>query len=142
MSYDLAVWVGDPPESDQAAAERYAALVPLLEQPAPEPPHPALLAFADELLARYPDIDEEAGEDSPWSEGPLKNDIVGSFFYFPMRYGSVQEAVPLIVEHAAAHHLVCFDPQTERLLTPAAKRHRNPFKRRSDFGNERPHREE
>ena len=131
MSYDLAVWVGDPPESDQAAAEKYGAFVPLLEQPPSEPPHPTLLAFADDLLARYPDIDDEAGEDSPWSEGPLKSDIVGSFFYFPMRYGSVHEAVPFIVERAAAHKLVCFDPQTERLLTQAAKDRRNPFKRRT-----------
>ena len=130
MSYDLAVWVGEPPASDAVAAERYAALVPLLEQSTGEEAHPTLIAFADDLLARYPDSTEDAGQDSPWSVGPLKSDIIGSFFYFPMRYGSVEEAVPFIVEHANAHDLVCFDPQTERLLTPVAKRGMNPFKRR------------
>lgn len=131
MSYDIAVWVGDAPASHADAAERYAALMPLLEQPPAESQQPTLVAFADDLLARYPDITEDAGEDSPWSTGPLKNEIVGSLFYFPMRYSAAQATIPFIVERATAHDLVCFDPQTERLLTPAAKRRTNPFKRRS-----------
>jgi hypothetical protein len=130
VSYDIAVWVGEPPESDEAAASRFAELGHLLEQPPRgAAPDSTVVAFADDLLDRYADITEDAGEDSPWSTGPLKNEILGSLFYFPMRYDKAEEALPFIVERATARQLVCFDPQTERLLTPPAKRRRTIFGR-------------
>jgi hypothetical protein len=116
----MAVWVGSRPDSDGAATGTFRALTELVEQGTDEQPHLTLIAFVDELLARYPDLTEDAARDCPWSIGPLKDEIIGSFLYIPMGYGSVEDVVPFIVDRATAHGLVCFDPQTERLLTPAA----------------------
>lgn len=120
MSYDIAVWAGEPPASDDAAAARYAELCNLFEEPPEELPDPTVVAFMNDLLARYPDITEDGSEDSPWSIGPMKDDILGTFTYLPMRYDKFADAMGFIVERANAHQLVCFDPQQERLLTPAA----------------------
>jgi hypothetical protein len=83
VSCDLAVWVSEPPTSDADAAESYAALATRLEEPPVEDSHPSLIAFVDDLLARYPDITDERREDSPWSTGPLRSEIVGPFFTSP-----------------------------------------------------------
>jgi hypothetical protein len=123
MSYDLAVWVGDVPRSDTASLAEYTtrmdAMEAVLERDADAEPHPRLLAFADALLSRYPDLDDDNENDTPWADAPIKNNIVGDLFYFSMAPSHAEGAIPFIVETADAHGLVCFDPQTERLLAPA-----------------------
>ena len=85
MSYDLAVWEGDRPASDEVAYTTFQALYEKYVQ-AEEPvqPSPRLTAYVEALLARWPDLTEEAGEESPWSTGPHIREAIGPFMYFPM----------------------------------------------------------
>ena len=72
MSYDLAVWVGARPQSDSDASAVYERLMDRMEAgDAEAEPSPAIRAYVAALLERWPDITEDAGEDSPWADGPL-----------------------------------------------------------------------
>jgi len=129
MSYDLAVWVGDAPESDAAALVAYTtrmdSMDAAIESVAAADPHPRLLAFADALLGRYPDLDD-GDDDTPWADAALKNNIVADVFYFAMAHRRADAAIPYVVDTAEAAGLVCFDPQTETLRTEAAQGPRTP----------------
>jgi hypothetical protein len=132
VSYDIAVWTGDAPRDRDDAIARYEQLMaanhmaPAWKRLAGRlrgagAPNPALERYADDLLERYPDVDDGSDhEPTPWADAPLKANIVGDLFYFPLAYDQVETAVPFIAERAAAHGLVCFDPQTEEVLTPPA----------------------
>jgi hypothetical protein len=116
VSYDLAVWEGDRPGSDAAAGEefgqlydRYIGSGDLL------PPTPRIVAYVRALLDRYPDIDDDAGEDSPWADGPLMGDESGSLLYFPLVYSKCDEASMWAAQLARDHGLVCYDPQIGNL---------------------------
>ncbi|MCP3913322.1 MAG: hypothetical protein GY713_20530 [Actinomycetia bacterium] len=62
MSYDLAVWEGPTPRSDEQAAQVFT-----------------------ELSKRYPDrADPPDPEHSPWSDGPLAHNATGPLLYFGM----------------------------------------------------------
>ena len=121
MSYDLAVWIRPVPADDAEALERYVELMEGMERDMdadpPPAPAPELVRYADELLEWYPDITPDGDEGSPWASGPLKANIVGSVFYFSMTYSAAEDAIPFIVDRAQVHQLVCFDPQTEKLLS-------------------------
>lgn len=116
MSYDLAVWEGTRPGSDEEAGETYQALCErYLEAEAAEPPTERIRAYALALLERYPDIGGPDGEDSPWASGPLINEAVGPMMYFPMVWSQCEEASAWAADLAAQHGLVCYDPQMECL---------------------------
>lgn len=114
MSFDLAVWEGERPASDAAAAQTYERLMDALEAGEHEPPTPAITAFVQALLARWPDIDDD--ESSPWSASPLIGDASGSTFYTGVVWSRADEAGEFIAVTAREHGLVCYDPQSERLL--------------------------
>jgi hypothetical protein len=118
VSYDIAVWEGDPPVSDRAALRVFSFLSSRYES-ASDPPTARLAAFVRALTARYPDIgdlpDDREGE-SPWSDGPLLQNAIGPFLYFSLVAGMAEAVLQFIVDSAHEHELVCFDPQTERLL--------------------------
>ena len=114
MSFDLAVWEGERPASDAEGAATYARLMDALETSEPEPPTPAIAAFVLALLAHWPDIDVD--ESSPWSASPLIGDASGSTFYTGVVWSRADEAGEFIASTARAHGLVCYDPQSERLL--------------------------
>ena len=116
MSYDLAVWEGDRPASDAMAGEefgqlydRYIGSGDLL------PPSPRIAAYVRSLLDRYPDIDDDAGEDSPWADGPLMGDASGPLLYFPLVYSQCDEASAWAAQLARDHGLVCYDLQIGKL---------------------------
>jgi hypothetical protein len=118
MSYDMAVWVGAKPSDDAAALKEYEELWEKYED-TEESAHPEILAFIDDLTKRYPDLtelDDDHVDDSPWADGPLTGNVMGPFFYFAMTYSGAEEAVPFVAETAARHGLVCFDPQTTKLI--------------------------
>ncbi|GAA3576463.1 hypothetical protein [Kribbella ginsengisoli] len=116
MSYDLAVWEGDRPASNEEAAATFQALYEkYVEDEEDTHPSPRLTAYVEALLARWPDITEEAGDESPWASGPLVEEIVGPFMYFPMGWSRSEEASAFAADVAHAHGLVCYDPQMERL---------------------------
>ncbi|WIX78677.1 hypothetical protein QRX50_46315 [Amycolatopsis carbonis] len=116
MSYDLAVWEGDRPPSDQAAGDAFGLLYERhIESDVQEPPSDRIRAFVSALLDRYPDISEQDGEDSPWSTSPLLTEAVGPLIYFPMVWSRCEEVSAWAAQLAADHGLVCYDPQLERL---------------------------
>jgi hypothetical protein len=87
MSYGLAVWEGERPADDSAARQEFRRLHGrYVGSRNPQPPTPRIAAYVRALLDRYPDITTEAGEDSPWADGPLINDASGPFLYFTMVY--------------------------------------------------------
>lgn len=123
MSYDLAVWEGEPPADDmaglaemQAQQRRHWNQTPRLE------PTPKIRAYVDALLKIHPDLDPELDDDdpSPWSTSPLIREATGSFIYFPMVYSRSREVSAVAARLAMLHGLICFDPQVELLRpTPA-----------------------
>jgi hypothetical protein len=72
--------------------------------------------YVEQVLARWPDIGDDEGEDSPWADGPLMNNAVGRTFFFSLTWSRAEEAAAYCAELAAANGLICFDPQEERLL--------------------------
>jgi len=109
LSHDLAVFHASGPLTDDGAAERYQALVGV-QAVAMNETIPEVAAFLADLKARYPDIDEvpeSAVADNPWSGGfDLGRDHVG----MTIRPARAPEVGPFVVELAARHGLVCFDP--------------------------------
>jgi hypothetical protein len=117
MSATLAVWEGETPVSDKAAAQIFQELYALPDQP----PTPRIEAFVQALLARYPDIDDDNEEETPWSDGPLMNDASGPLFCFGMTYGDEDlftDAFEFIAETAEAHGLIMYDPDQGTLVVP------------------------
>jgi hypothetical protein len=116
MSYDLAGWEGPTPTDSEAAAQEFQRLCEeYLEVDTFEPPTPRIAAYAQALLARYPDIGTREGEDSPWSSGPLIQEAVGPIMYFPMVWSSCEEISAWAAQLANEHGLVCYDPQLDAL---------------------------
>jgi hypothetical protein len=91
VSYHLAVWEGDPPRTDAAAA-------PIFD------------------LARWPDIGSVEGVGSPWADGPLINNAAGRLIYFAMTWSSGPQVEDEVAGYAAERGLVCFNPQTGTLM--------------------------
>jgi hypothetical protein len=94
-------------------AERFHAILT-----AREPPSPKMLAFADFLLARYPDLTET--EDTIWADGPLKNNISGSLIYFTVTWSGYTEG-RLFVRPAARMHGLDFHDLQANLYIPAER---------------------
>lgn len=119
MSYDLAVWEGEPPADDKAATKVYLErIVPVLDEydlSNPVSPTTRIRAYVEALIARWPDSAHGGGEDSPWSDGDLMRDAIGWFIYFPMAWSRADEVSAFAAEIAQQHGLVCYDPQAERL---------------------------
>ena len=78
MSYDLAVWEGERPVSDEAALAAYVEMMKRTEGVDSEPPSDRIRAYVNALLARWPDITTPDGDDSPWADGPLINNASGT----------------------------------------------------------------
>jgi hypothetical protein len=122
MSYDLAVWEGDRPANDFAAAAQFKVLHERFMGRANHvPPTERIEAYVMALLSRYPDLsagDDEDGEDgSPWSTSPLMGEASGPLVYFPMVWSRAEEVSGWAAELAAEHGLNCYDPQCNQLRT-------------------------
>jgi hypothetical protein len=118
VGYDIAVWEGERPASDEAALEKYNEMWARYED-TDEAASPSVLSYIGELTAKYPDLDDlpdDEVDDSPWADSPLQGNVMGPFFYFALVPSKADETVPFIAETARRHELVCFDPQQERLL--------------------------
>lgn len=119
MSYDLAVWEGDRPANDFAAAAEFERLYDrYVGSDAPVAPTARVTSYVRVLLARYPDIGTDAGEDSPWSTGPLMSEAGGPLVYFPMVWSRCEEVSEWAARLAEEHGLNCYDPQWNQLRTP------------------------
>ena len=115
MTYVLAVWDGDMPADNERAAEEYERLVEQTED-REILPTPKIRRYVEALLGHWPDITEEGGENSPWSDGPLMNDATGQLFVFGLGASFGEEPFTYCRELAREHGLVFFDPESEELL--------------------------
>ena len=121
MSYDLAVWEGPMPTSDEAALAEFERLMDWMEGldlfAESDAPTPAIRSYVESLLARWPDLgDDDEDEESPWADAPLINNARGPVFYFSMVWSKAEEASAFAAATATAQGLVCFDPQSGTLL--------------------------
>ncbi|WP_196810854.1 hypothetical protein [Arthrobacter sp. 35W] len=115
MSYDLAVWEGKVPSTDDELAEAFERNMVFLDcEPAPEPT-PRIRAYVDALLARWPDLSFDGENDSPWSDWPLIGNAAGPVIYFGMVYDRAEEVSAFAAQLAKDLGLVCLDPQLEAL---------------------------
>jgi hypothetical protein len=120
MSYDLAVWEGARPANDAVAGAEFTRLYgQYIEAEVQVAPTARIVAYVEALLARYPDLDPQVGNDdeSPWSTAPLINEAVGPLIYFPMVWSRCEEVSAFAAQLAQDHGLNCYDPQWDRLRT-------------------------
>jgi len=117
MSYDLGVFYTERPLTDEQAGERYTAyceeqdLGPFIE------PSPRVAAFVRELTDDYPQIDDVPEEDleaCPWS---IAFDISEGHVLMSMTYFWAPDMSDVITGLADKHGLVCFNPQSGKILT-------------------------
>lgn len=121
VSYDVAVWVGAAPRSDEDARNGFERRLPFLEDYTPQV-HPALEQFLDDVLERYPDefADDAEAEDGIWSMTPMRATVArlnGEAIYLTLTYPGARRALGFLVHRANAHGLVLFDCNRGRLLT-------------------------
>lgn len=116
MSYDLAVWVGPRPATQEGAERDFIRLMDLSEElrdrEEQPPPAPELLAYAAAAAERFPVSDE----DSPWAGWPLEQDIVGDLLSLYLTFSGAGRARDVLAELALEMGLNCLDPQIGRLL--------------------------
>ena len=123
MSYDLAVWEGQRPASDAAAMTEFEQRMNAMEAAGEsgEPPtsaSPAIREFVAELLTEFPELGDNADDESLeafWSVEPIIEDADGPFIYLSMPFSVVDRVGTFTSRVARQRGLVCFDPQTEAL---------------------------
>ena len=113
MSYDLAVWEGPAPKSNDEAGstlddlyERY-----LESEDAAVPPNPRVQAYIASLRERYPDDTDE----SPWATPSGMDEASGPIVYLLLSYSHADELSEYVSQLARAHGLVCFDIHDDSL---------------------------
>jgi hypothetical protein len=116
MSFDLGVWHSDRPITDQEAGDLY---VKLCEQTwIPIEQNAAVDAFYAELNSRYPEIDtlpENELDSCPWS---CAHDRSGLHVLMAITWSRCADVSSVVVELAAKHGLVCYDPQESKVYLP------------------------
>ncbi|MEU7950622.1 hypothetical protein AB0B62_05500 [Micromonospora chalcea] len=122
MSYDLAVGDGEMPADDDVAGEVYEQLCTEYLEGEEQPPSPRIRAFVLALLNRWPDLHGDEQGVSPWPGGPLLDEASGPIAYLTIRWSVCEEVSAQATRIAAAHELVCYDPQRERLRPTAEER--------------------
>lgn len=120
MSFDLAFWVGEEPDSDEAAGAEFEKRTAFMDEDDDDedlaPASPTIAAFVADLLAAYPALGEPGDENSPWATGPEPGDITGDFAYLTLTFSGASASADAIVEIGHRHHLVCYDPQSGTLV--------------------------
>ncbi|MCC9709966.1 hypothetical protein E4N62_34720 [Streptomyces sp. MNU76] len=110
MSYDLAGWDGARPLDDDQACSVHDELHArhLESDEVTAPPTPAIAAYVEALLQRYPDdIDGDTVRASP----PVVDEASGPIVHLVMSYRAAQEVLDHAASLAHEHGLVCYDPQ-------------------------------
>ena len=112
VSYDVAVWVGERPANDDAAAEEFEARADASEDDE-TPPGRRIRAYVDALLERFP----EGSDEGVWAVEPLLEEVGGDFLYLNLIVADdLDDVVGHAGELAQRHGLVAYDPQRECLL--------------------------
>jgi len=111
MPYWIAVWEGPQPENDQVAGEECLRLNQHWNDHRDEPPSEAINAYVADLLAIWPDLGQDGGEDSPWSAAPLLGQAAGRYMFFPMIWSTCWFVSAVAARLAELRGLVCYDGQ-------------------------------
>ncbi|WP_185447844.1 hypothetical protein [Kribbella qitaiheensis] len=109
MSYDLAVWEGDVPQDDKAAAQEFEQLYERYFVESPRRAHGAIRAYVEELTDTWPEDDK-----SPWVTPPMET-ASGPIVYFSVIASRADEVCEGVAQIAADHGLVCFDANRSTL---------------------------
>ncbi|HJP77559.1 MAG TPA: hypothetical protein VJ914_25035 [Pseudonocardiaceae bacterium] len=112
MSYDLVVWDGQRPATDDEALTSYISLIETYLEDDPTPPGPKIVRYLDALLARWPN--SELGR--LWAAVPLAEDASGPIICLNLMRHQAEQTAKDVADLAQAHGLVCFDPQEGRLM--------------------------
>lgn len=117
MSFQLGVWQAEKPLSLGAAGELFDRVA---EGKEPDlRPAPAMKAFFNQLLLRYPTLDNWPSEDvteCPWEEQPRFNP---QYIIFTLLPAHSEQLEAVIVDMALEHGMTVYDPQTPDLHMPA-----------------------
>src|SRR5262245_22592414 len=108
MSYDLAVWEGDPPADGHAATATFIAMYDQYINVGPgerSSLSPRLRTFIEALRDRWPDITDDP-QGSPWAAGPLIREARGPFMYFAIALGREASVGGYAAQLALEHGLV------------------------------------
>jgi hypothetical protein len=111
MSYDIAVWEGDRPDSADEAAAVFADLAERYLEGDEDPPTEEIAAYVEALLDRWPGDDE----DSPWASSRT-GDASGPVLCVYIVDGREEDVLGYVADLAQEQGLVCYDLQEERLL--------------------------
>lgn len=84
-----------------------------------DPPTDAIRGYVEEMLARWPDITEDDGEDSPWGDGPLIGNASGPLLVFSLVSSSLNESLPYCSEVARRRGIVLYDQEQDEVYSPA-----------------------
>jgi hypothetical protein len=116
MAWVLVAWDGAVPVGAHDADRIFEALESSIGDDAA--PTDAIRSYVEELLARWPDITEEAGEDSPWADGPLIDNATGPLFVFSLVADSLAESIAYCTEVAEHRGIVLYDPEQREIYSP------------------------
>jgi hypothetical protein len=97
MSYDLAVWDGERPLSEDDALSMYIHLTEEYLEADPTPPSVKIRRYVDALVQRWPDND--AGR--PWAVSNLIEDASGPIICLNLVHEQAKEAVHCAADLAA-----------------------------------------
>jgi len=121
LSYGIAAWEGQAPASDRDAEATFERLYEAhVESGTEDEPTPRIEGFVNALLshrADLGDLDDDEGDDSPWTDEPLIGNASGPLIYFAVVASRAGEMTALAAQLAKQHELVCFDPQEARVVT-------------------------
>jgi hypothetical protein len=108
MSFDLAIWVGEKPGSDQEAHETFDRLMRTFDG-TDVPPDPRLLKCKKEITGHYPDDWRAHLIGCVWTSIPLTPH--GSILIMNLTWGVSDAVLDHIARTAEKHGLVCYDLQ-------------------------------
>ena len=82
------------------------------------PPGDQFLPLYEKLVSIYPCIATPEGENSPWSDGPLKDNFGLKNTVLGMSFSRVDDALPIIVKTATEMGFTVFDAQDGKIHRP------------------------
>lgn len=118
MSFQLGVWFSDKPVSLGGAGEAFDLLFD--GKPAGLRPHAGVKAFFNQLVKRYPSLDNWPSEDlddCPWADPP---EYRPTHVLLSLLDEFVEPLEAVVVDLALEHGLLVYDPQTPDLHLPPA----------------------
>lgn len=119
MSCDYGVWYSEKPLTNEEATKIYLALCE--QWPFLEGENEAVLAFYDELIKRWPEIDTvpeskiDDKEYCPWSCAISHS---GMAVVTACVWSMASKVESFVKDLATKYKLVLYDPQSERVLLP------------------------